>query len=176
MALKFTTTWKRPLEIVFDLNSGQRTFYANTTALIVIRQTLSGPAPLPSGDKKLPFATEKTEEVMTKLGMFYQIAVGQGDCYAEGMYGPLPALDSEYHCLIYASTAVDPQQKDPRMKGWTYLITCFFYHSALEPRMMERRGLLEQLFADFYNARQHVEKIVTDIPKLKKRIKNYILE
>ncbi|MFW9995751.1 MAG: hypothetical protein ACFFD4_27175 [Candidatus Odinarchaeota archaeon] len=175
MVLNQTFSWKKPVEIVFDLHSGQRAFHASTSALTIFKQSQSGPTPLPGGDMKLPFAA-KQAEVLIKLGMFYELAVGQGTCYSTGLFGPLPALGSDFHCLIYATTALDSEQMDPRMKGWSYLVACFFYHSELEPRIMERRALLEQLFSDFFGSRQHVEEIANDTSKLKKHLRQYILE
>jgi len=91
-----------PLTYFSDsLAVGEKRFYLNLSSLVTFKQSLIGPVPLlANGESRLPFLTKYSEDII-KLGTFYSVAIGQGSCYSQGLFGPLPVLSSEYRRTGY---------------------------------------------------------------------------
>ncbi|MFW9997041.1 MAG: hypothetical protein ACFFD4_33670 [Candidatus Odinarchaeota archaeon] len=152
------------------LSREEKRFYLNLSAITVFKQSPTGPMPVSvNGENELPFTTKSRQDVL-KLATFYSVAVGQGSCYSRGLFGPLPVLNSDFRCLLFANTVKDPEQMDPRMDGCVYLITCFFYHSTLESVISRKREWIEQLFQNYFQSRVHIDEVIRDLSLLKKSI------
>ncbi|MHA2296981.1 MAG: hypothetical protein ACXAEU_13930 [Candidatus Hodarchaeales archaeon] len=151
------------------LSKAERRFYLNQSAITIFKQSPMGPVPVSIEGEKFLFTLDNNQDIL-KLATFYSVAVGQGNCYSKGLFGPLPVLNSEFRCLLFANMVKDPEQKDPRANEQTYLVTCFFYHSALEQRISKKREWVEQIFLNFFQARNQIDDVMKDLSLLKKSI------
>jgi len=77
------------------------------STLTVFKQTSAGLEPF--GDLLLPCESENQFDLF-KLASYYILAVGQGDCYNTGVFGPLPVLGKNLRCLILTAVVKDSNQ------------------------------------------------------------------
>ncbi|MFW9991042.1 MAG: hypothetical protein ACFFD4_03175 [Candidatus Odinarchaeota archaeon] len=139
--------------------------------LIFFKQTLAGLEPIRK-DVSVPFSSIRPRSDIEKLASFFVIAVGQGDCFAEGLYGPLPALNSGYEVLLFAKLVPDKKNFDPRMKGQNYTLFCFFYPKVMEFLVNSRRFRFSAEIMTFLSDVDDVEQItVNKLKELEKRLK-----
>jgi len=62
---------------------------------------------------------ENIEALIHKLSQFWFIAIGQGDNWSNGLYGPLPVFDHlGYDSYALAFRKENPSQMDPRFGGF----------------------------------------------------------
>ncbi|MFW9995655.1 MAG: hypothetical protein ACFFD4_26690 [Candidatus Odinarchaeota archaeon] len=155
-----------------DLAAGHNLFYSKLTSLTLFRQDKLGP--MPFGDLELPCGPDRREVDLLKLGAFYTMAVGQGLHYNTGLYGPLPVLDTNFRCLIFATKVADKKQYDYRMKGKNYVITCFFYHKELEAAVQHNRTSLDRAIRRFFECYGNVDELEENWKLLKITVQNYI--
>jgi len=114
---------------------------AKQSTVTIFYQTRQGPTII--GDDCLPFATKDHRAGLQKLGSFFSVAIGQGSYYNTGCYGPLPALGSDFNCLVHSAIIKDESEFDPRMKGWNYIMICFFFHKSLDGVIAENKSTIE---------------------------------
>ena len=151
-----------PFEVSFQLHESTLTFF---------KQTATGPEVM--GDDYLPFVTENPDAYsdLYKIGSFYCVAVGQGMYYNTGLFGPLPVLGSKYRAMVFSTTVKDNKTFDSRMKGWNYLVACFFFHESMLPVIHEKRELIEDIFESFFAKNEKLATIKNQtIQKLKQEI------
>jgi hypothetical protein len=147
------------------------------STLTIFKQTAAGPSIM--GDNALPFITEDPDPYrdLYRIGSFYCVAIGQGSHYNTGLFGPLPVLGSKYKAMVYSATVKDKETFDPRMKGWNYLIACFFFHESLMPVIHRKKEAIESLFENFFEKNKKLTKITNkSIYKLKEAIVYLIQE
>ncbi|MHA2298167.1 MAG: hypothetical protein ACXAEU_02780 [Candidatus Hodarchaeales archaeon] len=139
--------------------------------LIVFKQTLVGIESI-GKNLSLPFPSNRPRSDIEKLASFFSIALGQGDSYNQGLYGPLPALNSAYEALIFAKLVPDKEKFDPRMKGLNYVFFCFFYPKMMEFLINSRRFRFSAEIMTFLTDLNDVGQIkVCKIKELEKRLK-----
>ena len=144
---------------------------SHESTLTFFKQSASGPEVM--GDNYLPFVTEDPDPYreLYRIGSFYCVAIGQGSYYHAGLFGPLPVLGSEYRAIVFSTLVEDDQTFDQRMKGWNYLISCFFFHESLLPRVHQKRDEIEALFEFFFHKRSKLAAIKEqNIQKLKQAL------
>jgi hypothetical protein len=76
-------------------------------------------------DGPTPFYTEHpiSYDELIKTGVYLYTAIGQGNQYRTGLFGPIPFGDEkEKIALIYTSIVNDSEFEDPRLKGKNYLM------------------------------------------------------
>ncbi|MFW9991200.1 MAG: hypothetical protein ACFFD4_03995 [Candidatus Odinarchaeota archaeon] len=164
-----STGSNRTKRVCKSIADGHAIFYTRLTALVLIKQTSLGPETL--GDK-LPFPGSYRD--LLNLSCYYSMALGQGNHYHEGLYGPLPALGTEYRSLLYSVLVKDEGQKDPRMDKKNYLVLCFFYHEKLEEAVSKSRIELEKALRSFFANNCILDCIEGNWEVLKTMIQNYI--
>ncbi|MFW9992085.1 MAG: hypothetical protein ACFFD4_08475 [Candidatus Odinarchaeota archaeon] len=165
-------------KIVEQLDSGFSgetiNFLAFQSSLTLFKQSKMGPVAI--GDVHLPFGTGDSEADLHKLGSFYSVAVGQGSFYNTGCFGPLPALGSEFNCLIYSVKVKDTNTFDPRMDGWNYIFACFFYRESLNSLLNQKRKQIEGIFDEFFSENNDLLDLGNiKIQLLKQRILEHII-
>ncbi|MFQ5979565.1 MAG: hypothetical protein ACE5OZ_15665 [Candidatus Heimdallarchaeota archaeon] len=122
--------------------------------LMIIRASKRGPEVLVT--ENLPFKENKSELFFTRICNFYAMAIGQGEEYYEGLYGPLP-LTHIYSSLVYARILPDSTQDDQRFPGKTYALICLGY-----PKEQDH------LFGDRINLKRGFSSWVTSVDDLSK--------
>ncbi len=129
--------------------------------LTLFKQSRFGPESM--GDNYLPFITEDSDvdRELYRIASFYSVAIGQGNYYHTGIFGPLPVLGSNYRCMVFGAMVEDSDTFDERMKGWNYILACFFFHESLIPVIFEKKGQLEAAFQKFFH-RNKILELVTD--------------
>ncbi|MFW9995172.1 MAG: hypothetical protein ACFFD4_24255 [Candidatus Odinarchaeota archaeon] len=145
------------------------TFYTSTTALRYIKQSLSGPT---SGGDTLPFPHEECD--LLNICCYYCLALGQGNNYNVGMYGPLPVLGTEYRALLHAAMVKDEKQQDARLAGKNYVILCFFYHERLEEIVNKCRIEITDVIEKYLAGVKELQEIENSWQVLKVLIQNHI--
>lgn len=66
----------------------------------------------------LPMIQEEIKNFYTKVSMFWFTAIGQGDSWSSGMYGPLPLLNyDDYSSTVYSFRKKTKSDIDPRLGG-----------------------------------------------------------
>lgn len=96
--------------------------------------------------ENVPREFGNSKSLAVDLGAFYMLAIGQGDNYHDGLFGPLPvAMKEDYSSLVYASTISDENQNDKRLAKSTYVIICLLYPND-KSNFFTDRGLLHSIF------------------------------
>jgi len=163
---------------VVDLdNSVVDSYQVHDSTLTIFKQCASGPTGI--GDDYLPFITENmdSESELYRIASYFGVAIGQGSYYHTGLFGPLPVIGSKYKAIVFTAIVKDNKIFDERMKGWNYLMACFFFHDSLISNINEKRELIEVLFESFFDKHNHLSTI-TDraIKSLKRVILSVILD
>ncbi|MFX0113440.1 MAG: response regulator [Candidatus Hodarchaeota archaeon] len=84
-----------------------------------------------------------------KAGLVFLTALGQGNEYHTGLFGPFPVPASREHAaLVCAAILPDVKADDPRMPGRSYTVLGLFYPRILEG-ILPDRDLLTDAFTDF---------------------------
>ncbi len=113
--------------------------------------------------------------VVFKSGMFYFSIMGQGETYTTGVFGPFPVAEvKNWNAIVYGTMAINPQFKDPRMHGNTYLMIAIFYPVEYNHFFSDREAIKHVFERNLGQAptqqewRQEViEKIMKEIAELK---------
>ncbi|MFW9992848.1 MAG: hypothetical protein ACFFD4_12465 [Candidatus Odinarchaeota archaeon] len=131
--------------------------YSRLTAVYLFKHGKHGPELVPPCDDTACSAGLAAGD-LDRLGCYYSLALGQGDHYNEGLYGPLPVLGTGFHSLLHAVVVTDNQQEDPRMGNRNYLIACVLYPEQLEETIHGDRDGLAKILRAFFAASDTVEK------------------
>ncbi|MHA2495032.1 MAG: response regulator [Candidatus Hodarchaeales archaeon] len=84
-----------------------------------------------------------------KAGLVFLTALGQGDEYHQGLFGPFPVPASKEHsALVYAKILADKDADDPRMPGRSYTVLGLFYPRVFES-LIPTRDFLEDMVTNF---------------------------
>ncbi|TFF98718.1 MAG: hypothetical protein EU547_00575 [Promethearchaeota archaeon] len=73
----------------------------------------------------IPFFSEHSIDYnsLIESGVYFYTAIGQGNQYRTGLFGPLPfGNEEEKIALIFSSIVKDSEFEDPRLKGKNYMI------------------------------------------------------
>ncbi|MHA2296131.1 MAG: tetratricopeptide repeat protein [Candidatus Hodarchaeales archaeon] len=161
--------FQKDLEIINEFNVGATTsFY-----LTVFKYGKSGPMVIATDE--LPF--KKTEQVLLSIGMFYSMAVGQGNRHHEGLFGPLPLADySDFVSLIYTATIRDSSQKDGRMKGMSYCLFCVFYPTKFTQLFYDRNAIASVFESELRRLDDVQDLSVGFLADLKSNIFNSVIQ
>ncbi len=103
--------------------------------------------------------------------------MGQGDTYTTGVYGPFPVSGTkDWNAVVYGPLARNPEFKDPRMMGNTYLMIAIFYPVELNHFFVDRKGIeriINRIFGSVPNAgtwgKKELERIVKEIARTRSR-------
>jgi len=116
-----------------------REFNERDIYISVFKHGKKGPIVVETDD--LPFKNPR--EVLLSIGVFYSMAIGQGNRHHQGLFGPLPLADASHDwlSLVYAKTITDEEQTDQRMKGKSYCLFCLFYRIKFAPLFYERGSI-----------------------------------
>ena len=79
--------------------------------------------------------------VMT--GSLFSIALGQGQAYHEGLFGPLPFGEKDLSSIVYALLIEDLTQVQKRTHNQTYLLLCLVFTKKMGPIFYDRQKLKE---------------------------------
>ncbi|MHA1167790.1 MAG: hypothetical protein ACTSP4_08420 [Candidatus Hodarchaeales archaeon] len=146
------------------------------TSLLVFFQTKYGMEPVKSGST-LPFMGKWVNSDISRIGSFFAIAIGQGDNYVRGLYGPLPALGYDYNALIFADLVDDRSAHDPRMKGKNYVLISFFYPKIMDEYVNTYRSCLKNVFTKFILNLQDIDFLKNKmIKKLERELKSTLIQ
>ena len=152
-------------------------YQVHDSTLTIFKQSELGPTGM--GDDYLPFVSEDSnpESTLYRIASYFGVAIGQGSYYHTGLFGPLPVIGSNYNAIIFTAIVKDNKTFDERMKGWNYLMGCFFFHKSLIPVINQKRELIEVLFESFFDKHNHLKTITPKaINGLKRVILSVILE
>ncbi len=112
-------------------------------------------------------------DTLFKSGMFYFSIMGQGDTYTTGVYGPFPVSGTkDWNAIVYGTLARNPNFKDPRMLGNTYLMIALFYPIELNHFFADRKTIeqiINRIFGSVPTAgtwgEKELERIVKEISR-----------
>ncbi|MHA2298824.1 MAG: hypothetical protein ACXADA_22545 [Candidatus Hodarchaeales archaeon] len=158
------------LLITTDQAEDHATFYNDLTSLILIKLTDLGPV---IHDHDIHFI-QSDENDLTGLATYYSIALGQGQHYNQGLFGPLPFLATDYHSLVYAILVNDTEQSDERFKGQNYILLCFLYHKKLERIVNKCREEIEEIFELYFSSNNDLSQVEHDLENIKAMIQNHM--
>lgn len=86
--------------------------------------------------------------MLTKMAIYYTTALGQGNCWHLGLYGPFPVPSSkDLLSLNYAFLIADPSNTDLRNKGKSYCILSIVFPRKMET-LFNNRFILEDLIKE----------------------------
>ncbi|MHA2272560.1 MAG: PAS domain S-box protein [Candidatus Hodarchaeales archaeon] len=98
--------------------------------------------------ESLPSIEGSQDEFIFRIGVYYLSALGQGNVFNLGLYGPLPLLNAPKHvALAYAFFIDDPAGLDPRTEGKTYAFIVITVPKALVP-LFNNRNAIEEVFEE----------------------------
>ncbi len=89
-----------------------------------------------------------SENMLTKMAVYYTTALGQGDCWHLGLYGPLPVpSNQDLLSLNYAFLIADPSNTDLRNNGKSYCIISIIFPRKIE-LLCNNRFIIEALIKE----------------------------
>jgi hypothetical protein len=135
---------------------------AHHLSILNIKATIlvySGVEGLAIVDEISEFFGEDSEQFITKLGLFYFTAIGQGGDYHQGLYGPLPVPnDKEHVSFVFSALVADEAQLDVRAEGQSYVLVCLLCQKTLVPKFIDR-PLIEAAFGDLFATLEDISDI-----------------
>lgn len=87
--------------------------------------------------EQTPFSEMETSSLFIKSAVFISTALGQGNIYHEGLFGPFP-LPNDFSCLVYAKLLPDATIQDKRWEGMTYTLVCLGYPKRFDNLFVDR--------------------------------------
>ncbi len=124
-------------------------------------------------DEVSDFFQEDPDLFIGKLGLIYFTALGQGNDYHRGFFGPLPIPNKQdYVSFVYTTIVTDRQQTDPRAKGKSYVIVCLIFLKSDVPKFLDRE-CVETTFEDVFAAIADVSEIDRSLTN---RLKHYLVK
>ncbi|WP_371802326.1 tetratricopeptide repeat protein [Candidatus Lokiarchaeum ossiferum] len=129
----------------------------NKISTVLITQTHQGPSVL--YDYNLP--TKLSEVSKVGAATYLTIAIGQGNHYNNGLYGPLPFNGLEgYLTIIYSFETKDEMATDARLKQSNLCILAIIFPKTLSPYFYNRRMLQNLIQLKLTNIRslQNINK------------------
>jgi len=143
--IKFATAKLRETRVREKKESLLRDMYKKTKQGIyaaIIRTGDLGSEPVVFDE--LDFAKD-TEELLTKLGIFYITSVSQGHNRCFGLFElPVAGYDS-YRSLIFPFVVTNMELKDKRTQGRDFCVLCIFYKEQYEPLFNNRESIRKKL-------------------------------
>ncbi|MFQ5977546.1 MAG: response regulator [Candidatus Heimdallarchaeota archaeon] len=119
---------------------------------VVYKLAKTGPEVVSAQEGSIPIKDEL--DLMgwhLKAGLVFLTALGQGDEYHQGLFGPFPVPASKEHsALVYAKILPDKEADDPRMPDRSYAVLGLFYPRVLET-LLPTRDFLEDSVTNFLN-------------------------
>ncbi len=92
-----------------------------------------GPVPISRTSMDLFGSSDEIEAFVTQQSLFYQVALGQGDTPAEGLFGPFPVkAHRDKLAYVYSFTNYDSTVSDPRLVSGTHAIVVIIFPENLE--------------------------------------------
>ncbi|MCG3217723.1 MAG: response regulator [Candidatus Heimdallarchaeota archaeon] len=120
------------------------------------------------------------KDELTRLGTFYLIAIGQGDGYNEGLFGPLPISNTDFTSILFSFCVEDPHAVDVRLKEHNLIILTYIIKKELEYAFSDRtaiQSLLEEVTSSITEVKDLTEELVSEIKiKLMKIVNKTIHE
>ena len=124
----------------------------NISLIIYAFESGSGPYPLyivndsifKNNDNNLKDKSGIQNFTITKIGLYFMTAIGQGITQSTGLFGPLPVPGVEfenYNSIVYALHLKDKKQKDPRTQGTRYTLVTIVYPKNYERLLLDRRRI-----------------------------------
>ncbi len=118
---------------------------SNISLIIYTFETGSGPVPLyVINDSIFNVNNVQSQFTITKIGLYFMTAIGQGTTQASGLFGPLPVPGYEFesfNSVVYALHLNDKKQTDPRTKGTSYTLVTLIYPKIYETLLLDRRRI-----------------------------------
>lgn len=112
----------------------------------------------PRGPTTLFYEKEVDTDLLTKTGIYFYTAVGQGISYNTGLFGPLPFdMKNNLEALVYSALIKDSESPDHRLVGENFILIAFLAKTGTV-HLIDRKQLTDHLS-------KHV-KIIEDLSKL----------
>lgn len=110
-------------------------------------------------DEGSEFLGKDPDRFILKLGFSYFVAIGQGNEYHQGFYGPFPVpYDSEHVSFVFSTIVPDRGQLDARANGQSYVLACLFCQKSHVPKFIDRPSI-EAVFEEVFASVQDVKEI-----------------
>ncbi len=144
-------------------------FLKRQVRLTLFKMGPKGPALVVTED--LPPIEGSQDEFIFRIGVYYLAALGQGNIFNIGLYGPLPLLNAPKHvALAYSFFIDDPTGLDPRTQGKTYAFIVITIPKNLV-HLFSNRNAIEKVFEGEISRINSVHEItLVTLQKLKNRI------
>ncbi|MHA1777159.1 MAG: tetratricopeptide repeat protein [Promethearchaeota archaeon] len=146
--------------------------YLNEIAMIVFKidERLG---PMIQESTRLDLSDPIIQANVLRVGSLYSIALGQGQLYHQGLFGPLLFTDPKTFALIYTQTIKDYTQKEKRTKGQAYFLFTLVFPENLNVFFYDRDKLsvifsneIEKISEAKDITKEFLENILDSIKKL----------
>ncbi|MFQ5980002.1 MAG: hypothetical protein ACE5OZ_17865 [Candidatus Heimdallarchaeota archaeon] len=129
----------------------------NVKAAVLVYSGIEGIALI---DEISEFFGEDSDQFITRLGLFYFTAIGQGGDYHQGFYGPLPIPnDKEHVSFIFSTLVADEAQLDERAGGLSYVMVCLICQKSHLPKIIDWLTI-ETTFRELFATLEDIREIV----------------
>ncbi|MFX0114292.1 MAG: PAS domain-containing protein [Candidatus Hodarchaeota archaeon] len=122
------------------------------------------------------FPTELDDQVklLSRVGVYYMIALAQGSDLNTGLYGPLPLPRVPNHVsLVFSFFISDLESEDPRTNGHTYALLVLTIPEALLP-LLNNRTAIQRVFSEELRKVTSIQEItLATLEELKQRIMGF---
>ena len=129
--------------------------YLSSVAVNLFKMGNIGPEIVYSED--IP-SNSKSSDLLTKMGVFYITALGQGHDFHQGLFGPLPVPDNDTHFSFAFSFLIsDSSNLDKRNRGKSFCILTLSFPKSLEKFFLTRKEIesgLDQYMQTFKRLEQ----------------------
>ncbi|MHA2296578.1 MAG: response regulator [Candidatus Hodarchaeales archaeon] len=117
----------------------------------------------------LPWGSN-SDSIQMKAAIFFSTAIGQGDSYHTGMFGPLPVPEvMDHSVMIYSKILEDKNTMDPRSRTATFTLFSIFYPNDSTVFFLDRFRL-KDIFDQSLKPLVDILEIPGIIPELKNNL------
>ena len=126
---------------------------SNISLIVYIFESGTGPIPLFVINESIFKGTKDPASfIISKMGLHFMTAIGQGLTHSTGLFGPLPVPGDEFesfNSVVYALRINDRNQTDPRTQGTRYTLVTLVYPKIYERFLLNRRRIRSIIWDHF---------------------------
>ncbi|WP_371806520.1 tetratricopeptide repeat protein [Candidatus Lokiarchaeum ossiferum] len=105
-------------------------------------------------------------------GALYSSALGQGQSYHKGLFGPFPFGEGNLRSLVYSHVVFDTSQIQKRNQGSVFVLLCLIFKQQISP-LFYNLSRVEEIFNSYLDKVHFINEITED---LLQQISNNIID
>jgi hypothetical protein len=90
--------------------------------------------------EQIDLSDDSQYRLLTQISILYSVALGQGQGYHEGLFGPLP-YGADLRSIIFTCSMQDPTANRQKYKKQAYILFCLVFPPKMVPFFYDREKL-----------------------------------